>query len=176
MAEDVFKIEDAKPEDVVALRTIVRDAWLELYPNEAYGITAEDISAIDWYAPKEIEKRKREITEMEDTVHTWVVRNSGNEAVGFCKARKADERGEIKGMYIAKELQGKGLGKGLMQKAFEWLGDVDVRLKVVAYNLNAIEFYKKMGFKETGNKVSYDGTLLPNGKDIPRIEMMKLRN
>lgn len=34
-----MKIEDALPEDVEAMRTLVKNAWLELYPNDAYGIT-----------------------------------------------------------------------------------------------------------------------------------------
>ncbi|HTE48340.1 MAG TPA: GNAT family N-acetyltransferase, partial [Candidatus Paceibacterota bacterium] len=96
------------------------------------------------------------------------------EVVGFCIALNLDGFGEVDGMYVLPELQGKGLGKKLMQKAFEWLGTgQDIILKVVAYNSHAIEFYKKMGFKETRNKVVFTGTQLPSGIEIPRIEMMK---
>jgi len=45
---------------------------------------------------------------------------------------------------------------------------------VVKYNTKAIEFYKKMGFREVGDLVSYGGTKLPSSKEIPRIEMVKL--
>ena len=107
-------------------------------------------------------------------MHTFVLKNENDVVVGFCKVRKHDGYGEVNGMYVVKELQGRGLGKKLMQKAFEWLGaDLKVRLKVVKYNYNAIEFYKKMGFHETANEVIYEETQLPNGKEIPRIEMMK---
>ena len=83
--------------------------------------------------------------------------------------------GEIDAMYVVPEFQGKGLGKKLIEKAFEWLGsNLDVKLVVVKYNTNAIEFYKKMGFQETANKVDYKGTKPASGKEIPRIEMMKL--
>mgnify|MGYP001593839031 CR=1 FL=1 len=61
-----------------------------------------------------------------------------------------------------------------MQKALGWLeAGQDIILKVVSYNSLAIEFYKKMGFKETGKDVSYRGTQLPSGIEIPRIEMIK---
>ena len=177
MSDDLFKIVDAKPEDVEAMRTIVRDAWLELYPNEQYGITREDIAVIDFHKPEDLEKRRRDIIEKLDRAHTWVLRNDKGEIGGFCKAfkfGKIGNFGEINGMYVLKEIQGKGLGKKLIQKAFEWIGpDLDIKLTVVVYNTNAIEFYKKMGFKETENKVDYDGTELPGGKDIPRIEMLK---
>ena len=172
---DNFTIEDAKPEDVVAIRTIARNWWLEIYPSEAHEISAEDISAIDWYNPEGLARRRREITDNKDTIHTWVVRDNQGVVVGFCKATKLDAMGEIDAMYVLKELQGKGFGGKLMGKALEWLKpDLDIKLKVVAYNSRAIEFYKKFGFKETGKKVSYEGTKLPSGKEIPRIEMVRL--
>ena len=147
--EGLFRIEDAQPGDVEAMRTIVKNAWLALYPNDEYGITAEDISAIDWYDPEAMARRKKEITEKRETVHVWVLKNERNEVVGFCKATRLDETmGEIDAMYVAAELQGKGFGKKLMDKALEWLGpNVDIKLKVVKYNSRAIEFYKKTGLK-----------------------------
>jgi len=91
---------------------------------------------------------------------------------------KTDTQGqlEIDAMYVVKELQGKGLGKKLMQKAIEWLGnDGDIRLEVVSYNSNAINFYKRFGFQETTNSVSDKRTQLPSGKQIPRTVMVKDR-
>ncbi len=173
MQEQNFKIENAKPEDVKAIRTIVRDAWIELYPNEKYGITAEDISAIDWFNFEKLEKSRKEIIGNSDKTHTWVLKDE-EKIIGFCKALKLDNYGEIDAMYVLPEFKGKGLGKKLMQKAFEWLGtELKIRLVVVKYNSRAIEFYKKKGFKETANKVIYTGTKLPSGKEIPRIEMVK---
>lgn len=180
--EGIFKIEDAKPEDVERIRTIARDAWLELYPNEKYGITREDIAAIDWFNPEELEKRRRKIIEKGDSVHTLVLKDDNNNVIGFCKVskdgHKTDRAGqrEIDAMYVVKELQGRGLGKNLMQKAMEWLGtDGDIRLEVVSYNTNAINFYKRFGFQETTNPASDKRTQLPSGKQIPRIVMIKTK-
>ncbi|HEY4513185.1 MAG TPA: GNAT family N-acetyltransferase [Candidatus Paceibacterota bacterium] len=169
-----FTIEDAKPEDVETMRTIVKNSWLELYPNETYGITIEDLSSIDWYNPEKLDKRRKEINEKREDVHNFVLKNQKNEVVGFCIALKLSSYGEIEGMYVLPELQGKGLGKKLMEKALEWLGsNLDIILQVVVYNTQAIGFYKKMGFEETANKVVFTGTQLPSGKEIPRIEMIK---
>lgn len=83
---------------------------------------------------------------------------------------------EIDAMYVVKELEGKGQGKKLMQKALEWLGtDGDIRLEVVSYNTHAINFYKRFGFQETTNPVIKNKrTQLPSEKKIPRIVMIKL--
>ena len=169
-----MKIFSASSEDVEAMRTIVKNSWLELYPNKEYGITREDLLAIDWYNRAKLDKRKKEIAENWPDTHTFVLKNEKNEVVGFCISLKLDGFGEIEGMYVLPELQGMGLGKKLMEKACEWLGtEQDIILKVVAYNTHAIGFYKKMGFKETGNKVVFTGTQLPSGIEIPRIEMLK---
>jgi GNAT superfamily N-acetyltransferase len=175
-----FTIEDAKPEDIEKIRTIARDAWLEIYPNETYGITREDIEAIGWFDPMGLKRRRKEIRENRDTIRVWVVKDDKDNVVGFCKVSKdghktdTEEQREIDAMYVVKELQGKGLGKKLMQKAMEWLGtDGNIRLEVVSYNNNAINFYKGFGFQETALPVSDKRTQLPSKKQIPRIVMIK---
>ncbi len=176
--EVLFRIEDAKPEDVEQIRAIVIEAWLEIYPNEKYGITREDIAAIDWHNPDE--KRRQKIREGEDNTHTWVLKDDKENVVGFCEVSRdeptlsTEGKREIDAMYVAKELKGKGLGKMLMQKAIEWLGaDGDIKLEVVSYNSNAINFYKSFGFQETTNPVGKKRTQLPSGKQIPRIVMIR---
>ena len=177
MVEDLFKIEDARPEDVVRIRSIIRDSWLKIYPNEDYGIKVEDIAAIDWFNNESLEVRRKEIIEKTDSVHIFVVKNDKKDVVAFCKVLKHDDCGEIDAIYIVPEFQRKEIGQKLIRKAFEWLGpDLDIKLVVVKYNYHAIEFYKKFGFKETTKKVIYDGTQLQSGKEIPRIEMVRLKN
>lgn len=178
-----FKIKNAKPEDVEKIRAIARDAWLEIYPNETYDITREDIEAVDWLDPSGLERRRKEIKEKGDTIRVWVVKDDKDNVVGFCKVskdgHKTDTEGqrEIDAMYVVKDLQGKGLGKKLMRKAIEWLGtDGDIRLEVVSYNSNAINFYKGFGFQETDLPVSDKRTQLPSGKQIPRIVMIRHKN
>jgi len=177
-----FKIEDAKPEDVKRIREIARDAWVEIYPNETHGIDRGDIEVIDWFNEDELEKRRKKIREGKEDAHTWVLKDEKGDVVGFCKVSKdghktgTEGQREIDAMYVVKELHGRGLGKKLMEKALEWLGtDGDIRLEVVSYNSNAINFYKRFGFKETDLPVSDKRTQLPSKKQIPRIVMLKAK-
>jgi GNAT superfamily N-acetyltransferase len=173
-SDDTFTIEDAHPEDVETLRHIVRDAWLRLYPNTEFGITKEDIEAIDWLEPVGIERRRREITDMADTIRTWVLKDTDGGIVGFCKASRSEDGGEVEAIYVREGYEGKGLGKKLLLNALEWLpNDKPIKLYVVAYNTHAIGFYKKFGFVETDHTVAYEGTKLPSGKTVPRIEMVR---
>jgi GNAT superfamily N-acetyltransferase len=178
---DNFRIEDAKVEDVEAMRAIVKYWWLELYPNEKYGITKEDLLAIDFFSPEYLARKRKEVeTEVTvdgDETHDFVLKNEKDEVVGFCGVSKHGNYQELEAIYLTKELQGRGFAEQLMQKGLEWLRkDQDIIVKVVAYNSRAIGFYKKMGFKETVNKVIHTGTQLPSGKEIPRIEMLRQKS
>lgn len=174
--EEKFSIKDAQPEDVEKIRAIARAAWIKLYPNEKFGITRGDIEAIGWFNPEQIEKRRKRILE-NTNFHAWVLKDKDNNVIGFCQATKEERQehqGEIEAMYVVPEFQGKGFGKKLMDCALYWLGlDKDIILEVVSYNKNAIDFYKKCGFKETALLPSEKRTQLPSGKLIPRIVMLK---
>ncbi|WP_175638451.1 GNAT family N-acetyltransferase [Metabacillus schmidteae] len=91
-----------------------------------------------------------------------------NEVAGYLKINKNDaqtekmgeESVEIERIYIKKKFQKHGLGKYMITKAIElarkenkkkiWLG-------VWEKNENAIGFYKKMGFVQTGKHAFYMG-------------------
>ncbi|MCH6266164.1 GNAT family N-acetyltransferase [Neobacillus citreus] len=91
-----------------------------------------------------------------------------NDVAGYLKVNindaQSEEMGEesleVERIYIKKEFQKHGLGKDLLNKALEiamernkkkiWLG-------VWEKNENAIAFYKKMGFVQTGTHSFYMG-------------------
>ncbi|QVY62123.1 GNAT family N-acetyltransferase [Cytobacillus gottheilii] len=90
------------------------------------------------------------------------------EVAGYLKINTGDAQSEVMGddsleverIYVKKKFQKHGLGKNLMNKAVEvakeqkkekiWLG-------VWEENENAIEFYKKKGFFQTGAHSFYMG-------------------
>ncbi len=62
---------------------------------------------------------------------------------------------ELKRFYFLKEAQGTGASKVLMQHAIDLAKDLGYNkmyLSVWEYNIRAQEFYKKMGFSNSGNK------------------------
>jgi ribosomal protein S18 acetylase RimI-like enzyme len=173
-----YRIEGAMPEDVRAMRTLVREAWLELYPNERYGISREDIEEIDWFNLMGMEKQRKDLEN--PNIRVWVARDTKDKTIGFCKAsRNVAEDGdvrdrEIEAIYVTTAHKKSGVGGRLIKRALRWLGtDSYIKLEVVRYNLNAINFYKKFGFEETENKVSNKSTQLPSGKHVQRVVMVR---
>jgi diamine N-acetyltransferase len=71
-----------------------------------------------------------------------------------------DESLEIERIYLKRSFQKHGLGKYLLNKAFEMATERHLKtiwLGVWEKNENAIAFYKKMGFVETGSHSFYMG-------------------
>ena len=72
---------------------------------------------------------------------------------GMCHAKiREDGDGEIVGLYFTKELAGKGLGREIVEMAFDYLDKYKPRKIVLTGTVTAKPFYEKMGFVETEEK------------------------
>lgn len=85
-----------------------------------------------------------------DNPYLYVVEEDGQVIANilFGKSRDMEDCGEIYALYVLKEHQKKGVGRLLLEKAFEILNEKysKIILKVLRDNHNAREFYQKMGF------------------------------
>ena len=77
-----------------------------------------------------------------------------NEARDFCTC---PESGEIVALYVLKKYQRMGVGKALMTCALDDTDKDKVTLFVLKGNVNAIAFYRYMGFEFTGKELNMDG-------------------
>lgn len=93
---------------------------------------------------------------------------SDDEVAGYLKINVGDAQSEEMGdnsleverIYVKKKFHKQGLGKLLLEKAFEIAGEMrkqKVWLGVWEENENAIAFYKKKGFVQTGAHPFYMG-------------------
>jgi len=173
-----IKIRKFIPNDVYGIREVQKVTWLKTYPSRKEGITIEDIKKkfeIDKTSEgkKKIEERKKKYNDR--NIGIWVAETE-NKIIGFCMAIKEEECNRVGAIYVLPIYQGKGLGQQLIEKAFGWLGNKkDILINVARYNKQAINFYKKFGFIETGKGGSLDSAAkLPSGKSIPEIELIKI--
>jgi ribosomal protein S18 acetylase RimI-like enzyme len=172
-------IREVMPEDAEELARVTEVAWLATYVNEKYGITREDILAIGFTTPERVTQKRKglvNLTISRQLTNEWVASN-GDAVVGFCRAGRAEESW-IRAIYILPKFQRKGIGKALLETAEKWInethhGKKPIFLSVAVYNENAIRFYRKHGYKETGRPVSSEVSKLSSGKIIPEIEMAK---
>lgn len=173
-----YKIRDSVVADISAIDEVAHQTWLATYPNEAEEITIADVESvfnIDKTSPEYKAKIERRIARYSNPdIHIWVAEIDGK-VIGFCSAVKEESANRIMAIYVLPSLQGKGIGKALITKAFEWLGtSKDILVNVVRYNDNAINFYQRMGFAKTDKAGVFDDIArLPTGKVIPEIQMIR---
>ncbi len=162
-------IQKAIPEDAQEIGEVYYKTWLDTYPNEEFGVTKEDIDFI-FKDIKNVDGSK--YTSLPDDTVYFTAKENGH-VVGVCKLVKRDDINELKSIYVLPEYQGKGIGKMFWSEALKFFDSTkETTVKAVTYNKNAIEFYKKLGFKETG-KIIYDETLkMQSGAIPPELEMI----
>jgi GNAT superfamily N-acetyltransferase len=75
--------------------------------------------------------------------------HAGNNTLPYVDAEAGD--GELKRLYVRREMQGAGLGRVLFERALDWFGDRTVLLGVWSENLKAHRFYAHYGFEKVGD-------------------------
>jgi ribosomal protein S18 acetylase RimI-like enzyme len=106
--------------------------------------------------------------ELENPKLTYLVAEVGGKAVGFALIREGKKTGCLKGrkaieiqrIYVIEPMKGKGIGTALIEKCCEIgreKGYETIWLGVWEKNVRAIEFYKKIGMKESGTTDFSDG-------------------
>ena len=102
--------------------------------------------------------------------------------VGFAWLRTVDERGgEIEPLGLAKEFQGKGLGKLMLAAALHALaegGYEQAQIGVWSNNLPAISLYRKLDFQQVGTRyfLAFDLGNSPHAVGPPGAEATGLKN
>ena len=171
------KIEKAKVGDGEMLADVFYRTWLATYPNEKYGITVDDIE--DRFAKRRAEMAKVKEEDKDEklknpppgstTLVAWVE----NKIVGVCRIVVNDERNQLKAIYVLPEYQGKGIGKMFWQECEKYFNlEKDTYVEVAVYNDNARAFYEKIGFVDTGRRMTDEGTRMKSGVMIPEMEML----
>lgn len=148
-------------EDIQLLQDISIETFNETFKDQNSAENMKDYLA-KAFNPKQLEK------ELSNMSSEFFFIYFNEELAGYIKVNMndaqsesmGDESLEIERIYIRHQLQGKGLGKYLLNKAVEvavqhnkkniWLG-------VWEKNQNAIAFYKKRGFIQSGAHSFYMG-------------------
>lgn len=170
-----LRIIDADPQYLEQMQEVFYTTWLDTYPNPEIGITREDIEERfkNRLSSEILEKRKKEIVEMNPN-KKYLIALDGEKVIGICRGEIEPEHNRLNAIYVLPEYQARGVGKALwteIQKFFD--PHKETILGVATYNQNAIAFYTKLGFKDTGRRFEEERLRMKSGVALPQIEMRK---
>ena len=162
-------------EDAHGVQEVFYKTWLATYPNKDAGILKEDIE--EFYKSRNSEEsiKKREEFFMNIPANElFLIAKDETKVVGVFVVVKKEEFNQLQAIYVLPEYQRKGIGMMFWKKAKEFFDkSKDIIVQVAIYNKQAISFYKKLGFIDTGKRFSDEKYKMPiSGAVIPEIEMI----
>ena len=168
-------IAHATPDDVIGIQDVAYHGWLATYPNAEHGITVDDIEDRfkDRHTEEKVAQRREQMANPPDG-ETTLIAQEGRKIVGFCRAIKHPDRNQIYAIYVLPEYHGRGLGSAMWQKAQQYLdSNKHSIVEVATYNTKAIKFYARLGFTDTGKRMSHPKFKMKSGAVIPEMEMCR---
>jgi len=174
----MITIQKPNKEDVKDIQQVFYKTWLATYPNSDIGITVEDIEERfkNRFSEKAIQKRLDDISN-KNSDKLFLVAKDNNEVVGVCRVIKEDKLNKLEAIYVLPEFQGQGIGKMFWIEALKfWNNDKIIIVQVASYNSNAIRFYERLGFVDTGKRFTDENLKMPvSGILIPEMELVIIR-
>jgi len=167
-----IEVSRATPEDVASVQDVLYRVWLTTYPNKALGITVADIE--EMYKDRNSEETLARMRERISSANeiTLVAKENGK-VVGVCRVIRRGDKDVMEAIYVLPEYQRLGIG-GAIWREIEKLLDPNRKIivQVATYNTDAIEFYKRCGFRDTGKLWEEKKFRLRSGTAIPAMEML----
>lgn len=161
------------PADVESTRDVVYRTWLATYVGMD-GVTEDDIKSrfAERAKPENISRLRMSFEKLPDDQRFFVAEFDGN-VVGICRLFLHSNKNQLQAIYVLPKFQGKGVGKALWLEAQAHLNfALPTFVEVVAKNANAIAFYKRLGFKETGRTWSDERFRMKSGAIFVETELV----
>src|SRR6478752_143015 len=148
MIQEQLKIRPANLEDINIIGLLAHEIWPKVYD---YMISPEQIQYMlnMFYTPESLN------SQMVEQHHIFFLAEFNNKPVGFASVGKLDEEVfKLHKLYVQPELQGKGIGKFLVEAVLD--ETVEKGGKRIQLNVNrnnkSITFYQNLGFSITGEQ------------------------
>ena len=169
-------IERARPDDAEEIQNVFYKTWLATYPNTVPGVSIDDVHEYyeDKLSTEGIEKYQKRIEEeLRLENQRFFVARVDKKIIGVCLAFRNEEKNQLKAIYVLPEFQGMGIGYKLWNEVLNFIDHTkDTTVEVVIYNDNAIKFYKRLGFEDTGRRWTNEKFTMKSGATFPEMELV----
>lgn len=170
----MIKITKPEPSDAKGMNEVIKLSWYATYITPEIGITKEDIDLMYAQSEKkqiEVFKHRAENPKEDDIS---LVAKENDRVVGFIRTKIFPDHIRVRTMYVHPDHMGKGIGTSLWLEMQKFLPR---GIPIVAYpaeHTKSVDWYKKMGFVETGEK-SIGEEAMASGTRMTGIKMIRER-
>jgi len=171
----VILILKPKIEDAEAMNNVIKSSWYATYITPEIGVTKEDIDMMYVQSGKgqiEAFRKRAELPKKDDIT---LVAKDGDRVVGIIRLVVLGDYVQIRTMYVHPECTGKGIGTMLWNDVQKYIpSDKDI-VVFPAKHTKSIDWYKKMGFVETGEEKLDDEAMPVTGVRLKIVKMQLFR-
>lgn len=153
----VVNIREITTEDLPATEQLLSYTWADTYASFLSDQIIHKVTEL-WHNP---ELLKKQISNPH--VHFLIALDEEGKIIGLSTAVENDGGNIVLGrLYIHPESQRQGIGADLLQQSINRFPDAKkIHLEVEENDIKGVNFYRKSGFKETGERIeNIEGTRL----------------
>jgi len=165
-----------KLEDAEGMNEVIKSSWYSTYVTPEIGVTKEDIDAM--YAQSEKQQIETFRKRAESPKHTDVtlIAKDDDKVIGVIRVIVLDDHVRVRTLYVHPEFTGKGIGTLLWKETQKHIPSDKNIIAFPAKHTRSIDWYKKIGFVETGEKQIDEEAMPVSGVHLKTIKMQLTRN
>jgi ribosomal protein S18 acetylase RimI-like enzyme len=158
-------------EDAESISNIIKKSWYVTYVKPEIGVTERDVDFL--YSENEkgqIESLKERAINPKDDIS--LVAKEDGKVLGYIRFKVLGDEIELRTLYVLPEETGKRIGTKLWEEGFKLLPKARFIITEPVKHTKAIDFYKKLGFVDTGERYPAPEAMADSGAHLPLLKMV----
>lgn len=154
------------------IQCVLKESSRSMYLGCGYSKEDFDERFKDSLSDEAVNKCAENISSLSEN-EKYILAKTGDKVVGLCYVEKESSGNMLHAMYVLPEFQGRGIGAQLWENVKDFFDPTkDIILNVFVCNIHAINFYKKLGFADSGKRTADDRFTSKSGVAISEMEMV----
>ncbi len=161
--------------DAEGMNEVIKSSWYATYITPEIGVTKEDIDAMYAQSEKQQIETFRKRAESPNENDITLIAKDEERVVGIIRLVILDDHIRVRTLYVHPEFTGKGIGTMLWNDAQRYLPSDKKIIAFPAEHTKSIDWYKKVGFVETGEHHTNSEAMPISGTPLKTIKMQLVR-
>ena len=167
----MIKISSPIVEDAEGINEVIKLSWYSTYAVPEIGVTKKDVDLL--YSKSEEGQLKalrgRVLNPPEDDIS--LVAKEEEMVVGYIRFKVLESEIELRTLYVHPNYTAKGIGTKLWNESLKLLPPGKLIFTEPVEHTKSVDFYKKIGFKDSGERYDAPEAMENSGTHLPLMKM-----